>query len=159
MMRKTIVALAALAGLAGSWAPGASAFPTNDSPALGTGASPSLMIEVESRYERDALVTERSGSVAYDRAYHGARCDSWSDNCRYRHGSYYYETPWWVTPVVGAGIAIGAASAAVTGYPEIGYSTRHVRWCGDRYRSYNARTNTWVSNSGRVRQCESPYGP
>lgn len=40
-----------------------------------------------------------------------------------------------------------------------GYSRRHVEWCRKRYRSYNARTNTWVAYSGRVRQCVSPYGP
>jgi hypothetical protein len=28
----------------------------------------------------------------------------------------------------------------------------------DRYRSYNPRTNTWVSYSGNVNQCNSPYG-
>jgi len=33
----------------------------------------------------------------------------------------------------------------------------HVQWCMDRYRSYNLRTNTWVSYSGRVRQCISPF--
>jgi hypothetical protein len=32
-----------------------------------------------------------------------------------------------------------------------------VAWCLNRYRSYNPRTNTWVSYSGRVRQCHSPY--
>jgi hypothetical protein len=32
-----------------------------------------------------------------------------------------------------------------------------VRWCEDRYRSYNVRTNTWVAYSGAVRQCISPY--
>jgi hypothetical protein len=39
------------------------------------------------------------------------------------------------------------------------YGSRHVRWCLNRYRSYNVRTNTWVSYSGAVRQCVSPYGP
>jgi hypothetical protein len=33
----------------------------------------------------------------------------------------------------------------------------HVEWCRDRYRSYNVRTNTWVSYSGRVRECVSPF--
>jgi hypothetical protein len=38
-----------------------------------------------------------------------------------------------------------------------GLSSRHVRYCLDRYQSYNLRNNTWVSYSGRVRQCRSPY--
>ncbi len=40
-----------------------------------------------------------------------------------------------------------------------GHSRRHLEWGRKRYRSYNARTNTWVAYSGRVRQCISPYGP
>lgn len=38
-----------------------------------------------------------------------------------------------------------------------GLSRRHVDWCKDRYRSYNERTNQWLSYSGRYRQCVSPY--
>ena len=70
---------------------------------------------------------------------------------------------------MGAGIAIGAAGAYGGGYYDggyddrgydRGYGSRHVQWCLDRYRSYNPRSNTWVfSDSGRVNQCISPYGP
>jgi hypothetical protein len=38
-----------------------------------------------------------------------------------------------------------------------GLSSRHVRYCLNKYQSYNLRNNTWVSFSGRVRQCRSPY--
>ena len=89
------------------------------------------------------------------------RCGNWSNQCRYRHGGYYYQNPWWLFPVVGAGIAIGAAGAYASGgggYDGGGYGSRHVQWCMDRYQSYNPRTNTWVSYSGRVNSCNSPYG-
>lgn len=33
----------------------------------------------------------------------------------------------------------------------------HVNWCYSRYRSYQARSNTYVSYGGRVKQCYSPY--
>ncbi len=33
----------------------------------------------------------------------------------------------------------------------------HVNWCYNRYRSYQARSNTFVSYGGRVKQCYSPY--
>ena len=94
--------------------------------------------------------------MRYDRPRHGMRCGSWSNRCRYRHGGYYYENPWWLLPAFGVGVAIGSAGA---GYGYDGYGSRHVEWCLDRYRSYNPRYNTWVSYSGRVRQCISPYGP
>ena len=38
-----------------------------------------------------------------------------------------------------------------------GLNSRHVRYCLNKYQSYNLRNNTWVSYSGRVKQCYSPY--
>ena len=43
------------------------------------------------------------------------------------------------------------------GYYGGGLSSRHVRYCLNKYQSYNLRNNTWVSFSGQVRQCRSPY--
>ncbi len=96
----------------------------------------------------------------YDRRRHGYRCGSWSNNCRYRYGGYYYQNPWWL---LGAGVAIGGALAYDDDYyggeAYGGYDDDHVAWCANRYRSYNPRRNTWVAYSGQVRQCISPYGP
>ena len=41
------------------------------------------------------------------------------------------------------------------GYARV--SNKHVRWCLNRYRSYNPRTNLWTAYSGRKHQCDSPY--
>ena len=38
-----------------------------------------------------------------------------------------------------------------------GGSSAHVRWCHSRYRSYNPWNNSWVSYSGRVNYCRSPF--
>ena len=35
--------------------------------------------------------------------------------------------------------------------------SRHVRWCLDRYQSYDPSTNTYVTYDGDVRRCRSPY--
>ena len=35
--------------------------------------------------------------------------------------------------------------------------SRHVEWCLDRYRSYNPRTDTYVTYGGRHKHCISPY--
>ncbi len=35
--------------------------------------------------------------------------------------------------------------------------TAHIRWCDNRYRSYNPHDNSWVTYSGKVKQCISPY--
>ena len=41
------------------------------------------------------------------------------------------------------------------GYARAG--SKHVRWCLNRYRSYNPRTNLWIAFSGKKYQCDSPY--
>jgi hypothetical protein len=38
-----------------------------------------------------------------------------------------------------------------------GLSSRHVRYCLNKYQSYNPRYNTWVAYSGQVKKCYSPY--
>ncbi len=38
------------------------------------------------------------------------------------------------------------------------YRDSHVSWCYNRYRSYDAGSNTYVTYGGRVRNCRSPYG-
>lgn len=67
-------------------------------------------------------------------------------------------------------LIIGGAYAANRyygdGYYEDGYddyddggglSSRHVRYCLNKYQSYNPRYNTWVAYSGQVKKCYSPY--
>jgi len=83
----------------------------------------------------------------------GKRCNSRFGNCRHYYKGHYYETPWWTLPLI-----IGGSIAAQNNYDGGGYGNRHVEWCLDRYQSYNPRNNTWVAYSGRVNQCNSPYG-
>lgn len=148
MLKHSLIALAALgAGIIGFSPSGAQAFTVQQQPAAQTDTGSNLMVEV--KRHRDNRRTRYWNH--WDRRYHGNRCRNWSSNCRHYRNGWYYANPWWVLPFVGAGIALGAQG----GYD--GYSSRHVRWCSDRYRSYNPRTNTWVAYSGRVYQCNSPY--
>ncbi len=96
---------------------------------------------------------ERRMRDRWDRKRDGKRCHSRFGNCRHYYRGYYYETPWWTLPLI-----IGGSIAAQNSYDGDGYGSRHVEWCLDRYRSYDPRTNTWVAYSGRVNQCDSPYG-
>ncbi len=151
MFKHSLIALAALgAGIVGFSATGASAFSPQQQPVAQASAASDLMVDVNHRDGRRS-----KHWTHWDRRYHGNRCRSWSNSCRHYHNGWYYANPWWALPFVGAGIAIGAGAG---GYGD-GYSSRHVRWCRDHYRSYRPRNNTWVSNSGRVRECISPYGP
>ena len=36
-------------------------------------------------------------------------------------------------------------------------SSRHVNWCKARYRTYNARTDTFNGKGGKKYRCNSPY--
>lgn len=89
----------------------------------------------------------------WDRKRDGQRCSKRFGNCRHYYRGHYYETPWWTLPLI-----IGGSIAAQNNYDGDGYGSRHVEWCSERYRSYDPRTNTWVSYSGNVNQCNSPYG-
>ena len=37
------------------------------------------------------------------------------------------------------------------------FDSAHIEWCLEHYRSYNPRDNTFMSYSGRVRECDSPF--
>ena len=86
---------------------------------------------------------------AYWNPRYGRRCNGWTNYCRYHYNGYWYSNQWWIAPAVGVGVGLAIAGSS--------NSSRHVAWCENRYRSYNPRNNTWVSNSGKVKQCNSPY--
>lgn len=145
MLKHSLVALAAMgAGLIGFSGAEASAFPVQK-PAIQTDSTSSLLVDVKQRKGKN-----RKNWTHYSRSHHGERCRSRRGNCRHYHRGYYYANPWWLLPMVGAGITLNQRNYG-------GYGSSHVEWCLNRYRSYNVRNNTWVSYSGEVRQCASPY--
>ena len=159
MLKHSLMTLAAIgAGLVGLSATQASAFTATPQASLSS-ASPSLLLEVRDggRYSGNQG-RNSNGDRTYNRNMHGDRCSSRSNNCRYQRGNYWYASPWWALPVVGAGLVIGATGAYDGRNNGYGHGNRHVGWCANRYKSYNPRSNTWMSYNGRVRQCVSPYG-
>ena len=77
----------------------------------------------------------------------GNRCLSRMGNCQHFHQGYYYENPWWILPLVVGGVIAAADNGGGS----------HVQWCSSHYRSYNARTDTWVGNNGVHYRCNSGY--
>ena len=69
----------------------------------------------------------------------------------------------------GSGLWLGFGMPLYGGYPYYSYyddydddyiaprGSRHVRYCLDRYRTYNMRTNTFRGYDGYLHQCRSPY--
>ena len=88
----------------------------------------------------------------YNLRRHGPRCSYRRGNCRHYYGGFYYNNPWWlVGPAIGAAVILSAPRTVYAG------GSRHVAWCRSKYRSYDARTNTWIAYGGEVRRCYSPY--
>ena len=102
---------------------------------------------------------QRRMRSTWDRNRDGDRCSRRNDRCRNFYRGQYYETPWWTLPLIIGG-SMAANNYDDDNYDDNdgGYGNRHVEWCLDRYKSYNPRRNTWVSYSGNVNQCNSPYG-
>ena len=98
---------------------------------------------------QDAKVVVSIGAgPRYDRNMHGNRCNYRHDNCNHYYRGHYYQNQWWAFPLV-----IGNTMSN----PGRHMHMNHVQWCSDHYRSYNRRTNTWLSTSGQYRQCNSPF--
>lgn len=138
------LALAAMLGI-GAWAaPGSSA-------SAAIVFMPNQLGAVEAAEGDNGLLQQVNHRVnrRWDRALHGDRYRYRRDRHRHYYNGYYYATPWWLFT---APLVIGGTYATRRNWGD-----RHIQWCLDRYRSYNPRYNTWVSRSGEVRQCYSPY--
>ena len=82
---------------------------------------------------------------SWDRNRDGDRYRHRRGNYSHYYNGYYYSSPWWSLTVP---LAIGGSD---------GYDGDHEEWCAERYRSYNPENNTWVSFSGEVNECISPF--
>jgi hypothetical protein len=127
--------------------------------AFGPPASPApLMRSAEIRADIPNIIP----IAKWDHERHGSRCEYRRGECRHFYRGFYYETPWWTLPFA-AGDTIGSRhyyegeEDYFDDEDDNGWSNSHVEWCLKRYRSYNPRNNTWVSYSGRVRECLSPF--
>jgi len=85
--------------------------------------------------------------ISWDRHRHGDRFRDRHGVYTHFHDGYYYSSPWWTE----------TAPLVVLDDDDGGFGDDHVEWCMDRYRSYNPDNNTWVSYSGEIRECISPF--
>lgn len=63
------------------------------------------------------------------------------------YGGWWYATPWWQGPSFSFGLGVPA------------YGNAHVQWCFNRFRSYDARTDSFLGYDGLRHRCRSPYRP
>jgi BA14K-like protein len=123
--------------------------------AIGVGALP---LVVDASYAKTSRVTKsdhtsdqwKEDGSNFERRRHR------SQRFSHYHRGYYYAAPWWIEAPVAVATVPFRFLGAVLGVGDVRLRS-HVGWCMDRYRSYDPDDNTWVSRSGRVRQCVSPY--
>lgn len=116
----------------------------------GANASAAAMLPLQpiaaAQMADDGNVLLQDVRMGWDSRRDGRRCSSRRDNCRHYYQGFYYESPWWIVP----GIVIQNDMNHHNG-------NRHIRWCKAHYPNYRARTNTWISMSGKVHRCNGPY--
>jgi Ni/Co efflux regulator RcnB len=74
-----------------------------------------------------------------------------------RPGYRHYNGYWFPPSAFSFGVIIGGGNRGGA-YVRPGYTNpQHVRWCHDKYRSYDQRSNTFQPYHGPRRECRSPY--
>ena len=113
------------------------------------GVSDVLLIQHERGIERRGI--ERRGNRIFLNGHRGFR--------EPRRGYREFNGVWFPAAAFLGGLIIGQALEGPR-YARPGYrlTNAHVRWCYDRYRSYDADSNTFQPYNGRRRACYSPYG-
>jgi hypothetical protein len=79
----------------------------------------------------------------YNRWQHGDRKRKRDRHYRHHRDGFWYSTPFWLSLTL-------PLAAQQSG-------SAHVRWCYNRYRSYDARTDSFMGYDGRRHRCNSPY--
>lgn len=127
--------------------------------AFGPPASPApLTMPAETEADNPNIIM----IAKWDRERHGSRCEYRRGECRHFYRGFYYETPWWTLPfavdeTIGSRRYYDGDEDYFDDDDEGAWGESHIEWCLNRYRSYNPRDNTWVSYSGKVRECISPF--
>ena len=106
-------------------------------------------IVLEGATQAHRLRRHRPHRHYHHRRYHRHPGYRYHRHPHYRHHRYRRRhNPW---PYIVGGIIIGGII-----YQSATWD-RHVRWCYNRYRSYNHRSNTYQPYHGSRRRCRSPY--
>ncbi|MBP1850364.1 BA14K family protein [Rhizobium halophytocola] len=74
----------------------------------------------------------------------------------HRRGYRYHNGYWFPLAAFATGAIIGGAVSSAPAR-SAGINPKHYAWCESRYRSYDARSNTFQPYNGPRQQCTSPY--
>ena len=105
------------------------------------------------RRHRRVRRQRRPRRYIYNNRRHGPRYRYRRGRHKHYYNGYYYAVPFWL-----GAAAIG--SHYYDPYYDVAPShggNAHVRWCLNRYRSYNPATDTFRGYDGLNHRCRSPY--
>ena len=85
--------------------------------------------------------------------WHGPRYSYRYPGYNFFYGGFWYPWPWWQQYGGGWDSEIGDNYGYYGGG---GYSSAHVQYCMNRYRSYNPNTDTYTGYDGRRHRCLGP---
>ncbi|RWX77187.1 BA14K family protein [Neorhizobium lilium] len=181
MFKKLALAAASVAVILGTMAP-AQAMPLLAAPVIDAASSDVTNVQ----YYRDygpgpGYYGPRRGYYGPRPGYYGARPGFYGPRPNYyarpgyysgyqgyrqhRPGYRFHQGYWFPLAAFGAGAIIGGAIAApryvepapAPVYRSTGINPRHAEWCSNRYRSYDAYSNTFQPYNGPRQSCVSPY--
>lgn len=94
--------------------------------------------------------------TGYDQRRDGNRCRYRSGNCNQFYQGYYYESPWWLDSQ-NANDGTYYRRHHHFSQAQFGYrrGSNHSAWCAQRYRSYDADSDSFMGNDGRNHVCIS----
>jgi hypothetical protein len=120
---------------------GALAFATI-APMSAAEAGPIAPLQLKVEKSSDVTTVARCGRWGCRRGYYRGRY--WGPRRYYGARRYWGPRRVWVAPIIVAPRVYRGRNA-------------HVRWCLNRYASYNPRTDTFLSYDGYYKRCVSPY--
>ena len=135
----------------------------------GAGASAAAMLPLAPVVSGEASgLNEGIVQVNHKKKWHKKNSNNWCDyngGCKHKHRKHRrhrdFDRSDLFLPLIIGGFGAYNYYDYDDGYNDdygfAGFGSEHVRWCLNRYRSYNPRTNLWRAYSGKKYQCNSPY--
>jgi hypothetical protein len=122
-----------------------------------TGSSGLVEVQYRDRHRRDFRDRHQHKRRGFYRHHKRGYYNGHRGYRHKRHGYRHYNGYWFPPAAFSFGVIIGGNNRGSVGVRPGYTNPQHVRWCHNKYRSYDQRTNTFQPYHGPRRECRSPY--
>jgi opacity protein-like surface antigen len=122
-----------------------------------TGSSGLVEVQYRDRHRRDFRERHHHKRRGFYRHHKRGYYNGHRGYRHKRHGYRHYNGYWFPPAAFSFGVIIGGNNRGSIGVRPGYTNPQHVRWCHNKYRSYDQRTNTFQPYHGPRRECRSPY--